>query len=190
LAQDIGSTTPTWHLDNAADLFRIFRQLNINTSGTEMMSITNAGNVGIGTSTASYTLTVAGTTWCNYGYWTGSDANLKMNVLPISDSLSTVLKLSGVSYEWKDNYSDVQKLTDGTEVLKKKNPEGRHYGVIAQEIEKILPEVVKEDASGTKAVAYNEIIPVLIEAIKEQQKQIDQQNKDIVQLKSILSSKQ
>lgn len=48
---------------------------------------------------------------------------------------------------------------------RKKNgrfPEGKHYGVIAQEIEKVLPELVKEGAEGDKAVAYTELIPVLM----------------------------
>lgn len=93
-----------------------------------------------------------------------SDIKFKKNLLPINDSLSKVLNLEGVSYEWKRNeYKD------------KGFPEGRHYGVIAQEIEKVLPEVVNTAADGTKAVAYTEIIPVLVEAIKEQQALITQQ---------------
>ena len=56
----------------------------------------------------------------------------------------------------------------------------KNIGVIAQEVEKILPEVVKEDEEGMKSVAYGNITAVLIEAIKEQQKQIDE-------LKSIIN---
>jgi hypothetical protein len=52
-------------------------------------------------------------------------------------------------------------------------PDGQHFGVIAQEVEDILPEVVTDGRTGEKAVAYAEIIPVLIEAIKAQQVQIE-----------------
>lgn len=76
----------------------------------------------------------------------------------------------------------VKETFDGPEIIKNKSPEGIHYGVIAQEIEKVLPEVVKENTDGSKAVAYTEIIPVLIEAIKEQQKQIDELKKKVADL--------
>ena len=55
--------------------------------------------------------------------------------------------------------------------------------MIAQEIETVLPEVVKTAPDGSKAVAYTEIIPVLIEAIKEQQKEIEQLKKMIAEKK-------
>lgn len=132
------------------------------------MRITKTGNVGIGTANpGSYKLYVAGTAFSSGG-WQGSDARFKKNLEPISQPVSKVLSLNGVSYEWKtDEFRD------------KGLPEGRHYGVIAQEIEKVLPEVVNTGPNGEKAVAYTEIIPVLIEAIKEQQKQIDELKKII-----------
>ncbi len=52
--------------------------------------------------------------------------------------------------------------------------DGKQYGVIAQEIEKIMPEIVSTDAEGYKSVAYTDIIPVLIESIKAQQAMIEQ----------------
>ena len=52
-------------------------------------------------------------------------------------------------------------------------PRGEHFGVIAQEVDEVLPQVVSESPTGEKAVAYTEIIPVLIEAIKAQQEQIE-----------------
>ena len=51
--------------------------------------------------------------------------------------------------------------------------EGTHYGCIAQEVEEVLPEVVGEGPDGDKTVAYAEIVPVLIESIKAQQRQIE-----------------
>lgn len=81
-----------------------------------------------------------------------SDERLKRNIETINKPLDIVNALRGVKFE-KD---------------------GRHStGVIAQEVEKVLPEVVHTDAEGMKSVAYGNVVGVLIEAIKEQQKQID-----------------
>ena len=62
-------------------------------------------------------------------------------------------------------------------------------GVIAQEVEAVLPELVSEDENGYKAVAYDKISAVLVEAIKEQQKQIDELQKKIIELEEIINSK-
>jgi hypothetical protein len=83
-----------------------------------------------------------------------SDVRFKKNIKTIDNGLSKVLNLRGVSFEKIDT-------------------EGTHIGVIAQEVEKIIPEVVYENDDGKKSVAYGNIIAVLIEAIKEQQLQID-----------------
>jgi len=84
-----------------------------------------------------------------------SDANKKQNVASIQGAVSTVNKLNGVSFEWKDNSLP-------------------SYGVIAQDIEKVIPEIVSTDKDGAKSVNYNGIIGFLINAIKEQQAQIDE----------------
>jgi hypothetical protein len=131
-------------------------------SASPLMILTGSGNVGIGTTAPTQKLDVSGTIASN-GVALTSDARFKKNLLPIATPLDKVLGLNGHSYEWK------------TDEYKEKNfPNGRHYGVIAQEIEKVLPEVVNTDAKGEKSVAYTEIIPVLIEAIKEQQKEIEE----------------
>jgi predicted RNase H-like nuclease (RuvC/YqgF family) len=58
------------------------------------------------------------------------------------------------------------------------------FGVVAQKIEKVIPEVVKEGPGGEKSVSYAEIIPVLIEAMKEQQRAIERQQKEMEELKA------
>ena len=133
------------------------------------------GQVGVGTTNPrTYKLYVSGSAYSTGG-WSSSDRKYKKNIADIDAALEKVLRIRGVSFEWK------------TDKYKKKGfPLGRHYGVIAQEIEKILPEVVKKDADGEKAVSYNEIIPVLIEAIKAQQQEILTLEKEIADLKKTI----
>lgn len=85
-----------------------------------------------------------------------SDERVKDNVQPITNALEKLEQITGVSFDWKPESGH----------------HGHDYGVIAQEIEKILPEVVATRDSGYKAVKYEKIIPLLIEAIKELSKKI------------------
>ena len=89
-----------------------------------------------------------------------SDIRFKTNIFPISSSLDKIKQISGVEFDW---IPDI-----------KHGYEGHDVGVIAQELEKVLPEVVTTRDNGYKAVKYEKIVPLLIEAIKEQQKQIDE----------------
>ncbi|NJO89370.1 MAG: tail fiber domain-containing protein [Chloroflexia bacterium] len=73
-----------------------------------------------------------------------------------------MIKLRGVTFEW-----DLQKFPNNG------FGKGVQYGLIAQEVEKVLPELVKENAEGYKAVAYDKLTALLIEAIKEQQNEIE-----------------
>lgn len=94
-------------------------------------------------------LTCAGTVTAN------SDERLKKNVKTIDDALEKVKKLRGVEYDHKNT--------------------GDHcLGVIAQEVEKVVPDVVYEDVHGVKSVAYQNMVALLIEALKDQQRQIDE----------------
>lgn len=93
----------------------------------------------------------------------------------LADPLRKVLSLQGKSYEWKRDEFDRENF-----------PEGRVTGVIAQEIEKVLPELVGTRRDGYKGVAYQEIVPILIEAVKEQQKTIDSQRREITEIKVML----
>jgi len=95
-----------------------------------------------------------------------SDKRLKENIKPLDSALDKVLKISGVSFDWKELTKEEKKTIHGNE--------GHDVGVIAQEIEEVLPEVVTERDTGYKAVKYEKIVPLLIEAIKEQQKQIEE----------------
>jgi len=112
----------------------------------------DGGNVGIGTTNpGSYKLYVNGNVAATAFYYT-SDINLKTNVEPLSNSLEKILSLQGVSFNWKDSNEP-------------------SMGLIAQEVEKIFPEVVS-GPEGEKKIDYARLIAPLIEAIKEQQKEI------------------
>ena len=91
-----------------------------------------------------------------------SDIRLKEDITPIDNALDTVMNLQGISFKWREEeYSDTPQ-------------EGRETGLIAQEVEEVLPEVVSTDSEGYKSVEYGNIVSVLIEAIKSQQSQIDE----------------
>lgn len=85
-----------------------------------------------------------------------SDIRLKTNVEDLVGALDTISKLQGVSYRWKPGAS-APNSTGGLKVI----------GLIAQDVEKVLPELVRRDKDGWLSVAYVEIIPILIEACKD-----------------------
>ena len=98
-----------------------------------------------------------------------SDKRLKDNIKPLDNALDKISKISGVEFDWNDTRDE-----DGKPLHSYK---GHDVGVIAQEIEEVLPEVVTTRDNGYKAVKYEKIVPLLIEAIKEQQEQIDELRK-------------
>ena len=120
----------------------------------------NGGNVGIrmGATMPSYTLQVNGSIAGVGGYVNWSDARLKKDVKPLVNSLNNILSLNGITYNWDKSSSTSINFDDEN-----------HIGLLAQDVEKILPQVVSttKDNFGTKAIAYSDLVPVLIEAIKE-----------------------
>jgi hypothetical protein len=91
--------------------------------------------------------------------YASSDERLKENITPISKPLDKLKQIGGYEFDWND---------------KQNVHEGHDVGVIAQEIEAILPELVQTRDSGYKAVSYEKLVALLIEAVKEQQSQIDE----------------
>ncbi len=87
-----------------------------------------------------------------------SDERLKDNITPIEGALDKINQIGGYGFDWNDNSEH----------------SGHDVGVIAQEIEKVLPEVVVDRDTGYKAVRYDKIVALLIQAVKEQQLQIDE----------------
>ena len=103
-----------------------------------------------------------------------SDKRFKKNIVPIDNSLDKILELRGVEFDWKDAYKE----------------RGHDLGFIAQEVEQVdgLQPIVSEtwnirtNEENVKVVSYERVVPVLVEAIKEQQKQIDELKKKLEDL--------
>jgi len=118
---------------------------------TQLFYDDSNNRVGINSATPTESLDVIGSVKAT-DFNTTSDQNLKDNIKTIENPLSKVLSIRGVNFEWKDSNK-------------------ASAGVIAQEVEKVLPELVT--GQNTKTVNYNGLIGLLIETVKEQQKQID-----------------
>ena len=96
--------------------------------------------------------------------YASSDERLKNNISNISSPIEKIKQINGVNFEWSKDQSVYS---------------GKDVGVIAQDVQKVLPEVVSEREGGYLAVKYEKIIPLLIEAIKDQQKQIEDLKKKL-----------
>jgi len=101
---------------------------------------------------------------------TPSDARMKKNIKRLTASLNKVAMLEGVSFDWKtEAYAD-RGLSDDKQI-----------GLIAQEVEKVMPELVRTGSDGYKSVSYSKLTALLVEAVKELE---SQNNTAIEQLKS------
>lgn len=102
-----------------------------------------------------------------------SDIRYKENIRPINNALNLINKLKGVRYDWK-----IEEFPD------KNFPNKLQIGLIAQEVEKVLPEIVNTRRDGYKGIEYSKITAVLINAIQEQQKMIEGLRDEIKEMKS------
>jgi hypothetical protein len=131
------------------------------------------GTVGIGyPDPYPYTLGVNGTGFFSgnvyaLDYGQSSDARFKRNIATCDNALDTILRLRGVTFDW-----------DREGFPSRNFPEGRRIGFLAQELELALPELVSTGSDGYKSVSYAGVVPVLVEAMKAQQKQIDALKRD------------
>lgn len=123
-----------------------------NTTWTNYMSLDTSGNLSTVGDITAY-----------------SDRRIKENIVTITDGLSKVLKLRGVSYNRNDVENKINKI-----------------GVIAQEVLEVVPELVNEQEDGMYTVSYGNMSALFIESFKEQQAQIDRQQKEIDELKELV----
>jgi hypothetical protein len=145
--------------------------------------ITLWGNVGIGTTAPSQKLEVCGnakvvgqiianSSNLSAGVSCSSDIRYKKDITPLTNALNNVMQLRGVNYFWKTK-----------EFPEKQFPDTKQIGFIAQELEKVYPEVVFTDKDGYKSVDYSRLTPILVEAIKDQQKIIQQLEEENFKIK-------
>ena len=122
----------------------------------------NAVKVGIGIAAPASTLHVNGTVGGIGPYLNLSDSRLKTNIAPITHALPGIIQLQPVSYDWKKEAYPQFNFDNK-----------RQIGFLAQELQKIFPEAVTLGADGFYTIAYSELIPVVVQGIKEQQQQIE-----------------
>jgi len=170
---------------------------NSKTDTAYAFSINRNDEVGIHTSNPYwyYALTVRGDAYST-GQWEGSDINMKENIQNLESSLEKVRQMRGISFNFKPSVFGISSdHNDSTKIIESENDStqinpidhkpyspylGPRYGVVAQEIKEVAPELVQEMDDGTLAVNYNGFIPLLIEAVKEQQIQIQEQEQPFV----------
>lgn len=136
------------------------------------------GTVGVGTRTPSqaHALNISGDFLVDqnssgeggnikaHSFYYDSDQRLKQRIETIRNPLGTINNLRGVSFDWKSNHK-------------------HDFGFIAQEVEKELPELVSKDADGQLSVDYVKVLPFLVEALKQQQKDIEELQHEVQKLK-------
>lgn len=107
---------------------------------------------------------VLGTAFCSSGAWSGSDERLKKDIQPITEALTKVDALNGVTFAFRRDEFPTEHLDSL-----------RNIGFIAQEVEAIIPEAVRTGLNGFKAVNYGALVSLAVEAIKEQQAIVNRQ---------------
>jgi Chaperone of endosialidase len=140
----------------------------------------------------------------NYVWWDSvSDLRFKREVQPVPSAIDKIRRLHGVTFRWNEDAlqhftRDIETtISAGPNATERENQEvwhsardrrrnqlaTTHVGVVAQDVEAVLPEAVTTDAEGYKSVRYDNLIPLLIEAIKEQDRLVARQQAEIERLK-------
>ena len=137
------------------------RVANADPSTLRLIKVENATN----------TLSVSGSIESsgNITAFASSDERLKENIIEIPNSLEKIKQIKGVLFNWKEGYGKVHPYGQNKDV-----------GVIAQEVQQILPEIVKENVHNQfLGVRYEKLTPLLLEAIKELSKKVEELEKKL-----------
>ena len=153
--------------------------INISTAGTQRATFNNNGlkinNGGLGVNVNASTTDGRIDAGNDIVAYSSSDRRWKENIKPIDNALNKILKIGGYTFDWKELTEEERKTQHGNE--------GHDVGVIAQEVEEVLPEVVTTRENGFKGVKYDKMVALLIEGMKEQQSQIEELKSEISKLK-------
>jgi hypothetical protein len=144
-------------------------------SGTKILTITGSTQI-TGATDISGATNIVGNTTVTGNFSVISDARLKENVITLDNALSKVMALRGVSYDFRTSETPELNL-----------PKTHQIGFISQEVEQVVPEVVNETSSGHKAIAYQNLVALLVESTKEQQSIIESQRATIDNLSARLA---
>lgn len=116
------------------------------------------------------------------GTWYPSDANFKKNVKPFSSGLELLRNLKPVNYEYRDDVYTKQKEGDKTGPIKMNFTKGKQFGFLAQDLEKVIPEMVATRGDGSKMVNYNQLFGVLVKGFQEQDEKVTENATSIATL--------
>ena len=134
--------------------------------GATITGSTELTSLGVGTAASGTTGEIRATNEITAYY--SSDVALKENITTIDNALDKINSLQGVKFDWTDEYIESRGGEDGYFVRK------HDTGIIAQDVEKVLPEIVAERADGYKGVKYEKLMGLVIQAIKELSKKMDE----------------
>jgi len=161
----INKASPAYTLDVGGDInfsgsFYQGGSIFVSSLWTDSISATNtlyynSSNVGVGTSTANYKLHVSGDIYASGDITAFSDMRMKENIKPIENALERVKQIGGYTYN---------KVGETT----------KDVGVLAQEVMKVFPEVIRGSEDTNYSVAYGNMVAILIEAIKELSAKVDE----------------
>jgi len=168
------ATTPdfTWWGNDQTGMFHPSSDvIGFSTGGTERIRIAST----------TYKLTVNGNALASGGVWATSDKRFKTNISAVTNPMEKLSKINGVKYNYLNNDLAKQYGLD--------QETGDVFGFIAQDLEKVFPEMVKIDENGLYAVNYSMMVPVLVEAVKTQNELINDLQNRLDQLESKLSDR-
>lgn len=167
--------------------FNIWKPWPTTEWGNYKLFIRDNGNVGMGNiGDASAKLWVSGNLKVNSTTYT-SDVRFKENILPINNQLNSLLKLKTYQYTFIQSehfIGDSLSVNANKEYHVDYNFDNNlHYGLMAQDIEKIYPNLVTRDENGYLSLNYTELIPILISSIQEQNDRIIKLEEELIKLK-------
>jgi hypothetical protein len=187
----IGVLDPTYRIDigarmrirsggNAGTSAGIWLNKNDNSGLLGFVGVDGNNDIGIFSSASNWSFlvnTTNGNAWVKgtvtaNGVTLTSDERLKKDIVPLGEAMPLLEKLNGYQYHWKNETWDASLQT----------------GLLAQEVEKVLPELVKTDDKGMKSVNYIGLLPYMLEAIKMQQTTITTQQMQIEELKKMVEN--
>jgi len=163
---------PDLNFKTTTDGFTSALRMKLSSSGTLSINSTYAGTF--------YKLFVVGTAFSSGGWLTLSDARYKKGVTAIPNASEKLAQLEGVSYDFKKD------VVNGIDLSKQSDK--KQLGLIAQDLQKVFPELVESDESGYLAVNYQGLIPVLIEGFNDQQEIINDQGELITEQEGTISA--